>query len=88
MWLFLERFISSSGGSFGFLLTSIVEALKDYSPILSLIRQVVEDIKALPSSITGALSTHALRQTNGVAHRLAHVGVTSSQSSEWLVSPL
>ncbi|KAB2597694.1 hypothetical protein D8674_000614 [Pyrus ussuriensis x Pyrus communis] len=95
MWSFLERFLSTSGGSFGgfqnIIFESdslrIVEALKDPSPNLSLIGQVVEDIMALLSSITGASSTHARCQSNGVAHRLDRVGVTSSQSSEWLVTP-
>lgn len=65
----------------------IVDALKDPSPNLSLISQVVEDIMALLSSITGASSTHARCQSNGVVHRLDRIGVTSSQSSEWLVAP-
>ncbi|CAN6712998.1 unnamed protein product [Malus baccata var. baccata] len=61
--------------------------LKDPSTNLSPVGQVVEDIKALLFLITKASFTHTRRQTNGVIHRLARIGVTSSQSSEWFKPP-
>lgn len=54
---------------------------------LSTVGQIVEDIKALFHPITESTVTHMRRNTNSVAHRLAWVGLSLSQSYEWNGSP-
>ncbi|KAB2605235.1 hypothetical protein D8674_004952 [Pyrus ussuriensis x Pyrus communis] len=49
----------------------IVQASRNPSTDLSDIGQVMEDIKELLSTITGAILTHTCSKANNAAHRLA-----------------
>ncbi|KAB2597611.1 hypothetical protein D8674_000531 [Pyrus ussuriensis x Pyrus communis] len=50
-------------------------------------QEITIDIKALLSTITEVTITHTLRQANGVAHRLARLGLSLSQVCDWYDSP-
>ncbi|RXI08177.1 hypothetical protein DVH24_022321 [Malus domestica] len=64
-----------------------VRIVYDSSVNLSSIGQVIEDIKAIVSTVTKVSFTHTRRQANGVAHRLARTGLSVDQFCEWLGSP-
>ncbi|CAN6692416.1 unnamed protein product [Malus baccata var. baccata] len=61
---------------------NLIEALRVTSTNLSPVGQIIEDIKALLSTITEASSSHSRRQANAVAHRLARFGLTVPH--EWV----
>lgn len=60
-----------------------MKASKDSSTNLSLVGQIVEDIKVLLLTITEAIFTDTHQQANIVAHRLARIGLSCSQVCEW-----
>ncbi|KAM1739235.1 hypothetical protein ACFX11_014976 [Malus domestica] len=60
----------------------IVEALRDSSLNMSAVGQIVEDIKVLLQSITEVAMNHTLHKANSIAHRLARIGITLTQSCE------
>ncbi|RXH81748.1 hypothetical protein DVH24_036089 [Malus domestica] len=62
-------------------------ALSDPSTNLSIVGQVVEDIKATLPSITEASFTHVHHQANSAAHRLARLDLSLNQDCEWFDSP-
>lgn len=64
----------------------IIEALRVTSTNLSPVGQIIEDIKALLSTITEASSSHSHRQANAIAHRLARFGLTVPHECIWLDS--
>ena len=65
----------------------IVKASRDPSINLSSLGQLIEDIKSLAPAVTKVPITHVRRQANGVAHRLARLGLSVDQCVEWLGSP-
>ncbi|KAM1097419.1 hypothetical protein PS2_014573 [Malus domestica] len=58
----------------------IVEALQDSSLNMSAVGQIMEDIKVLLQSITEVAMTHTHHKVNSIAHRLARIGITLTQS--------
>lgn len=48
---------------------------------------VIEDVKAMLSSIIEAYFTHVRCQANGVAHRQARFGLSSNHVCNWVDSP-
>ncbi|KAM2032789.1 hypothetical protein FF2_014632 [Malus domestica] len=58
----------------------IVEALQDSSLNMSAVGQIMEDIKVLLQSITEVAMTHTRHKVNSIAHRLARIGITLTQS--------
>ncbi|KAM1532361.1 hypothetical protein ACFX13_006496 [Malus domestica] len=50
---------------------------------LPLIRPIIEDLKALIASATGASSSHVCHQAHGIAHCLARTGHLSGTNCNW-----
>ncbi|KAM1059887.1 hypothetical protein ACFX15_023923 [Malus domestica] len=63
----------------------IIQALKDSSRNLSPLGQVIEDIKALISTITEVSSSRSRYQTNEVTHCLARYGLTIAQTEKLFI---
>ncbi|CAN6696357.1 unnamed protein product [Malus baccata var. baccata] len=61
----------------------IVSALHSGLPNGSLIGNIMEDSKALLSTITGAIATHTRHQNNEVAHRIARYALSSLANCSW-----
>lgn len=56
-------------------LLQIVNALRDSLVNLSLVGQIIEDIKMLSPAVTESSITHIFRQANMEAHRLARLSL-------------
>lgn len=65
----------------------VIEAAKNSSTDFFEVRQIMEDIKVILSTITEVTITHTRCQANGIAHMLARYGISLSHACDWYNHP-